>query len=482
MANTNINQLPVAIGLDGTEYAPVVQGTGDSAVTLRAQVALIANYAGTLPASAQTANKFFGGPSSGGAALPVFRVLAPADLPGNGISAFTVGDLLLASSTTAISTLSDVAVGSVLSSGGVGVAPAWDSTIQLGASGTLGSVTMGNASSGLLTIAPVTGALGTVTLSLPAVTDTLVARTTTDTLTNKTLTAPVMTAPVLGTPASGNLANCTAFPLAQLTGAGTGVLTWAATPSSANLAAAVTDETGSGSLVFGTSPQFTTGIGIGTASASSAFATIAAGTTGKAPINLTSGTNLTSAAAGAIEYDGVQLYDTIDTTSGRGAVPVEQYFHLTNNGSNISTIANFFGATSNVSLVASAYYEIDIVLWYVVNSGTQTVTWTLTNSAAPASQNIYYEMSPVTGAVSPPGTATMLIGQVLNNTTAAYTFSTAALSSGIHYARFKIWLRNGTGTSLKIQATSSANTITPGIGSVWKCRRISPNNIGTFAA
>ena len=35
---------------------------------------------------------------------------------------------------------------------------------------------------------------------------------------------------------------------------GTGVLTFLGTPSSANLAAAVTDETGSGSLVFGTSP------------------------------------------------------------------------------------------------------------------------------------------------------------------------------------------------------------------------------------
>lgn len=35
---------------------------------------------------------------------------------------------------------------------------------------------------------------------------------------------------------------------------GTGILTFLGTPSSANLAAAVTDETGSGSLVFGTSP------------------------------------------------------------------------------------------------------------------------------------------------------------------------------------------------------------------------------------
>jgi hypothetical protein len=41
---------------------------------------------------------------------------------------------------------------------------------------------------------------------------------------------------------------------------GTGVATWLGTPSSANLASAVTDETGSGSLVFGTSPTIGTAI------------------------------------------------------------------------------------------------------------------------------------------------------------------------------------------------------------------------------
>lgn len=41
---------------------------------------------------------------------------------------------------------------------------------------------------------------------------------------------------------------------------GTNVATFLSTPSSANLAAAITDETGSGSLVFGTSPTFTTQI------------------------------------------------------------------------------------------------------------------------------------------------------------------------------------------------------------------------------
>lgn len=39
-----------------------------------------------------------------------------------------------------------------------------------------------------------------------------------------------------------------------ITAFGTGVATWLGTPSSANLASAVTDETGSGALVFGTSP------------------------------------------------------------------------------------------------------------------------------------------------------------------------------------------------------------------------------------
>lgn len=43
----------------------------------------------------------------------------------------------------------------------------------------------------------------------------------------------------------------------SITGLGTGIATFLATPSSANLAAAVTDETGSGALVFGTGPTIT---------------------------------------------------------------------------------------------------------------------------------------------------------------------------------------------------------------------------------
>jgi len=61
----------------------------------------------------------------------------------------------------------------------------------------------------------------------------------------------------LGTPASVTLTNGTGLPISTgVSGLGTGVATFLATPSSANLASAVTDETGSGSLVFATLPTF----------------------------------------------------------------------------------------------------------------------------------------------------------------------------------------------------------------------------------
>jgi hypothetical protein len=63
----------------------------------------------------------------------------------------------------------------------------------------------------------------------------------------------------LGTPASGTLTNTTGLPISTgVSGLGTNVATFLGTPSSANLASAVTDETGTGALVFATSPTLVT--------------------------------------------------------------------------------------------------------------------------------------------------------------------------------------------------------------------------------
>jgi len=74
-------------------------------------------------------------------------------------------------------------------------------------------------------------------------------------------TSPTLVTPILGTPTSVTLTNATGLPISTgVSGLGTGVATFLGTPSSANLAAAVTDETGTGSLVFATSPTFVTPI------------------------------------------------------------------------------------------------------------------------------------------------------------------------------------------------------------------------------
>jgi hypothetical protein len=95
----------------------------------------------------------------------------------------------------------------------------------------------------------------------------------------------------------------------SITGLGTGVATWLATPSSANLAAAVSDETGSGSLVFATSPTLVTPI-LGTPQSGNfstgtfTWPTFNQNTSGNAATATlaTTATNLAGGAAGSIPY------------------------------------------------------------------------------------------------------------------------------------------------------------------------------------
>lgn len=98
-----------------------------------------------------------------------------------------------------------------------------------------------------------TGTLAASWVSTPTGTGSVVRQT------SPTIDSPTLTSPTLGTPSSGTLTNCVGLPVSTgVSGLGTNVSTFLATPSSANLAAALTDETGSGSSVFATSPALTT--------------------------------------------------------------------------------------------------------------------------------------------------------------------------------------------------------------------------------
>lgn len=189
------------------------------------------------------------------------------------------------------------------------------------------------------------GAIGS-TSGLPIVTTTsgvLTTGTATGTGNFVFATSPTLVTPILGTPTSGTLTNCTGLPISTgVSGLGTGIATFLATPTSANLAAAVTNETGSGLLVFGTSPTITT--------PTITFSTTAA---------LTAGTN--AQGQGAITTDNVVVATTANNPSGvtLPTATVGRIIRLQNRATNPINVYPASGATID-ALGANAAISIPV--------------------------------------------------------------------------------------------------------------------------
>lgn len=143
----------------------------------------------------------------------------------------------------------------------------------------------------------------------------LVSVTNTGTGNNVLATSPTLVTPILGTPTSGTLTNCTGLPVGSVTGLGTNVSTFLATPSSANLASALTDKTGTGVNVFATTPTLVTPVlGVATATSINKVALTAPATS--ATLTLADGSTLATSGANSITLTSTGATNVTLPTTG----------------------------------------------------------------------------------------------------------------------------------------------------------------------
>lgn len=102
-----------------------------------------------------------------------------------------------------------------------------------------------------------------------------------------------------------------------------------------------------------------------------------AGTVTNAPVVYTSGTNLTSATAGAVEYDGQVFYGTAQS-SQRGVMPTEHFIVLTTDyvGSDVITAQSVFNSpvSGTITLPASTTYFLEGIYYITRAAGTTSHT------------------------------------------------------------------------------------------------------------
>lgn len=185
-----------------------------------------------------------------------------------------------------------------------------------------------------------------------------------------------LTTPNIGTPSAGTLTNCTGLPISTgVSGLGANVATFLGSASSANLAAAMTDETGTGALVFANSPTLVTPVlGVPTAGdltncgGSPTFTDIKrsgvlATTTAASTIGLTT-TDETIAPAGNIVLVSATGVESIATITPPAVMTGGGQITLIPTGGAFTTTL-----TGNIALASTAVVSKALIMTYDSGSG-----------------------------------------------------------------------------------------------------------------
>lgn len=205
-----------------------------------------------------------------------------------------------------------------------------------------------------------------------------------------------------------------------------------------------------------------------------------AGTATVAPLTLTAGTNLTTAAAGAIEFDGAAFYAT-SIASARQQMDSEQFVIASANSATYNntlldsaTAAPVFTTTTSgtatgaVTLTAGKTYCFEF-MYNLTNTGTTSHTWaTLFAGTATFNAGSSYTVAGVTGTTASTPASGGLSGFISGTTLSTAVVVTAASTSATEqvtvtgYGTFSV---NAGGTvipSLKASARPGASG-TPGV-------------------
>jgi hypothetical protein len=216
----------------------------------------------------------------------------------------------------------------------------------------------------------------------------------------------------LGTPSAGVLSSATGLPISTgVSGLGTGVATWAGTPSSANLAAALTDESGSGAVAFGTVTSAATASTIALRD-SSANISANAFIGGYATTVTAAGTTTLTVASPQRQYFTGSTTQTV-TMPVVSTLALGQSWTIVNNSSGVVTVQSS-GANTILAVAAG-------------NTGIFTNT-AITGTTAASWSSTYISSGAGTGTVTTVATGTGLTGGPITTTGTVSMANMAALT------------------------------------------------------